>query len=113
MQLTAKLIELPPLQTGTSQNGEWKRQDIVVETQEPFPKKICMGVWGDKIEADKLKMGNLLKIDFNIQSHEYNGKWYTNLKAWRLEVVTSGIKEPLEDKNDFNQTEEEEDDLPF
>ncbi len=118
MQLTAKLIEIPSLQTGTGRNGEWKRQDIIVETQDQYPKKICMGIWNDKIEKDKLNIGNLLKIDFDIQSREYNEKWYTNLKVWRLEVVTSEQQDngsetaPPEGPEDLNK-DEEEDDLPF
>ncbi len=118
MQLTAKLIEILPLQTGTGRNGEWKRQEIIVETQDQYPKKICMGIWGDKIEEDRLKIGNLLKLDFDIQSRKYNEKWYTNLKVWRLEVVVSeqqGEKQeatpPIEEPENFDR--EEDDDLPF
>jgi hypothetical protein len=86
MQLTAKLIQLLPLQTGNGKNGEWKKQDIIVETGEKFPKKVCVSVWGDKIDASKLKVGNMLKIDFDVESREYNSRWYTDVKAWRIEV---------------------------
>lgn len=49
MQLTAKLIQLLPLQTGTGKNGDWKKLDIIVETDGQYPKKICVSIWGDKI----------------------------------------------------------------
>lgn len=49
MQLTAKLTQLLPIQTGTGKNGEWKKQDIIVETDGQYPKKICISFWGDKI----------------------------------------------------------------
>lgn len=86
MQLTAKLIQLLPLQTGTGKNGEWKKQDIIVETSGQYPKKICISVWGDKIDSRKLKPGNLLKIDFDVESREYNSRWYTDVKAWKIDV---------------------------
>jgi len=88
MQLTAKLVELLPLQTGTSSKGEWRKQNIVVETEEQYPKKICISVWGDKIDA-KLQPGNKLKIDFDIESREYNQRWYTDVKAWKIELANA------------------------
>ena len=48
MQLTAKLIQLLPLQSGTGRNGEWRKQDIIVETQDQYPKKVCISLWGNK-----------------------------------------------------------------
>lgn len=86
MQLTAKLIQLLPLQTGNGKNGEWKKQDIIVETSGQYPKKVCVSIWGDKIDNGKLKPGNTLKIDFDIESREYNSRWYTDVKAWKIEV---------------------------
>lgn len=85
MQLIAKLTQLLPLQTGAGKNGPWKKQDIIVETNGQYPKKICISVWGDKINESQLKPGNELKIDFDIESREYNGKWYTDVKAWKIE----------------------------
>lgn len=49
MQLTAKLNQLLPIQTGSGKNGEWKKQDIIVETDGQYPKKVCISIWGDKI----------------------------------------------------------------
>ncbi|WP_121353024.1 DUF3127 domain-containing protein [Flavisolibacter nicotianae] len=86
MQVSAKLIQLLPLQTGTGRNGQWKKQDIIVETDGQYPKKICISVWGDKINADLLKIGNRLKIDFDVESREFNGRWYTDVKAWKVEL---------------------------
>lgn len=120
MQITAKLIKVLPLQTGMGRNGEWKRQDIIVETQEQYPKKICLGIWGDRIEDEKLKVDNMLQIDFDIESREYNERWYTNLKAWKIEVVQTENPEvkneldppPFETLDDF-EAEDDEDVLPF
>lgn len=90
MQLTAKLVQILPLQTGTGRNGEWKKQDIIVETDGQYPKKICISIWGDKINASQLVVGNALRIDFDVESREYNSRWYTDVKAWRIEAVGAG-----------------------
>jgi hypothetical protein len=90
MKLTAKISQLLPLQTGSGKNGEWKKQDFIVETGDAYPKKICISVWGDKINPSLLVVGNELSIDFDIESREYNGRWYTDLKAWKIELVNAG-----------------------
>ncbi len=54
MKLTAKISQLLPLQTGSGKNGEWKKQDFIVETGDAYPKKICISVWGDKINPTVL-----------------------------------------------------------
>lgn len=87
MQLIAKLIEILPNKTGTSKNGEWKKQDIVVETEGQYPKKICFSTKAEKINLNQFQVGNFLKIDFDIESREYNGRWYNDLKAWKIEKV--------------------------
>jgi len=114
MQLTAKLIQLLPLQTGTGKNGQWKKQDIIVETETTYPKKICVSVWGDKIDAKLLQPGNQLKIDFDVESREYNGRWYTDVKAWKIEAVgvapvASGDEPSIRAVIDMREV----DDLPF
>jgi hypothetical protein len=121
MQLTAKLIQVLPLQTGNGKNGEWKKQDIIVETGEKFPKKVCVSVWGDKIDAGKLKIGNMLKIDFDVESREYNSRWYTDVKAWRVEVEGSSSGGGEDKSRDTGadyvppmvDTSQSDDDLPF
>jgi len=115
MQLTAKLIQLLPLQTGTGKNGQWKKQDIIVETEATYPKKICVSVWGDKIDAGQLLPGNQLKIDFDIESREYNGRWYTDVKAWKIElagtVAPSSSEKAVTSASPMNSNDD--DDLPF
>lgn len=115
MQLTAKLIQLLPLQTGAGKNGEWKKQDIIVETTGQYPKKVCVSIWGDKIDSNKLKPGNILKMDFEIESREYNSRWYTDVRAWRIEVQGGQGSTP---ENDYvpptvDMSAQSDDDMPF
>ena len=116
MQLTAKLIQLLPLQTGTGKNGEWRKQDVIVETDGQYPKKVCISIWGDKIDNSQLVVGNVLTIDFDLESREYNGRWFTDIKAWKVtsDQAQSSIQnnnldgiEPLELNDD------EDGGLPF
>lgn len=121
MQLTAKLIQILPLQSGTGKNGEWKKQDIIVETQDQYPKKICVSLWGTKFQHVSLNSGELYTIDFDVESREFNGRWYTDVKAWKMEAQNSSpnFSPKNEDddipppENPFSGANEEIDDLPF
>ncbi len=111
MQLTVKLVQLLPVQTGQGKNGTWKKQEIIVETEGQYPKKICISVWGDKID-EQIQIGTHLKIDFDIESREYNGKWYTDVKAWKLETV-SVENNPSVDSDPPEINENNDGGLPF
>jgi len=87
MQLSGNLTHLLPLQSGTGKNGEWKKQDIIVETFGVNSKKICVSIWGNLINESQLEIGNVVEIDFTIESREYNGKWYTDIKALKIEAA--------------------------
>ncbi|MDU1904981.1 MAG: DUF3127 domain-containing protein [Dysgonomonas sp.] len=123
MQLTAKLIQVLPLQTGTSKNGEWKKQDIVVETDGQYPKKICISIWGDKASESVLQVGNILDISFDVESREYNGRWYTDVKAWKVDMAAPSNGYPAPDMPNYAQQTpppapadfggDSADDLPF
>ncbi|GAB6012055.1 DUF3127 domain-containing protein [Viscerimonas tarda] len=90
MQLVAKLVQILPLQTGAGRNGEWKKQDVIVETDGAYPKKICVSMWGDKINESVLQIGNMLDLSFDVESREYNGRWYTDVKAWKVDLAARG-----------------------
>jgi hypothetical protein len=87
MNISGKLIQLLPLQSGTGQNGEWKKQEIIIETSDKYPRKVCISVWGDRIDMGKLVVGNQLNIDFSVESREYNGRWYTDVKANIIDLI--------------------------
>jgi hypothetical protein len=115
MQLTARLVQLLPLQSGTGKNGQWKKQDIIVETEATYPKKVCISVWGDKIETVSLQTGSLLKIDFDVESREFNGRWYTDVKAWKIETagVPAAVGSEKVTSSPGPENINNDDDLPF
>jgi hypothetical protein len=87
MDISGKLIQLLPVQTGQGKNGTWKKQEFILETGDTYPKKVCIAVWGDKIDMNSFKTGDALDVSFDVESREFNGRWYTDVKAWK---ITSG-----------------------
>ena len=88
MELEGRIARKLPVQTGTSARGAWAKQEFILEYQEGnFPSQVCMNVWGDdKVrELAKYQVGDKVKVSVNLSSREYNGRWYTDVRAWRFE----------------------------
>lgn len=121
LEIIGKLVQVLPEQTGIGKNGAWIKQDFIIETQEQYPKKVCFSAWGDKAATVKsLEAGSDIKIAFNIESREFNGRWYTDLRPWKIEAQsnTSGAQSntpPLPDNEYFGNTSTDlgAEDLPF
>ena len=89
MEIKGKLTAKLPEQRGTSKAGkDWVKQDFVIETNDKFPKSVCIGVMGeDKIKLlSNVAIGEDLTCSINIESREYNGKYYTSVNAWKIEL---------------------------
>jgi hypothetical protein len=86
MEIVGKIVQKLESQTGTSARGEWKKQAFVIETQEQYPKKVCIQNWNDKVQLDSFADGTLVKVSINVESREFNGRWYTDVTAWRMDV---------------------------
>jgi len=84
MEISGKLIQFLPLQTGQGKNGTWKKQEFVLELGGQYPKKVCIAAWGDKIDMNSFKIGDNIEVSFDVESREYNGRWYTDVKAWKV-----------------------------
>jgi hypothetical protein len=89
MELTGKIIQLLPEQSGQSARGPWRKQEYILETDGQYPKKVCFMAWGDKIDEFKIKEGEELTVSINIESREYNGRWYTDVKAWKIQRASA------------------------
>lgn len=87
MEIQGKVIQILPIQSGIGkQSGkEWKKQDFILETVEQFPKKICIEHWNDAVDRTALQVGEDITVQFDIESQEFQGRWYTKLKAWRID----------------------------
>ena len=114
MEFTGLLIQKLPVQSGTSQKGEWKSQDIIIETVETYPKKIAINFYGDKInEIEKLNINDDVTITANVESREYNGKWYTKVSGWK--IVVNKKADPQQEQEYYpNEFDDGSDDnMPF
>ncbi len=88
LELEGRIARKLNVQTGTSARGTWSKQEFIFEYQEGnFPTQICMNVWGeDKVrDLEKYQVGDKVKVSVNLSSREYNGRWYTDVRAWRIE----------------------------
>lgn len=85
MEISGKLVQILPVQTGMGKNGEWRKCSFVIETADKFPKKVCILAWKDLVEqVQQLQVGSMLNISFDVESREFNGKWYSDIKAWKV-----------------------------
>ncbi|MDA9795165.1 DUF3127 domain-containing protein [Paracoccaceae bacterium] len=84
MDIKGKIVELLPLKSGQSANGEWRKQEYILETDSNYPKKICFMAWGDKIDQFALKQGDTVEVAVDLESREYNERWYADVKAWKV-----------------------------
>ena len=83
MEITGTIVQILPEVGGTGKTGNpWRKQDYILETKDQYPKKICFNAWGDKIDQFALQAGDEATVSFDIESKEYNGRWFTEVKAW-------------------------------
>ena len=86
MEIVGKIISVLPEQSGIAKNGNpWKVQAYVLETTEQYPRKVHFEVFGeDRIKQNPCAIDQLVTVSFDIESREFNGRWYTSIRAWRI-----------------------------
>jgi hypothetical protein len=117
MEIKGKVVQLLQLQTGQGKKGPWKKQEFIIETQGQYPKKVCLSAWGDKVDQYNLSIGDEVSVSVDLESREYNGRWYTEARAWKLEKSggssrASNSAPPVGDEP-FYADNSPSDDLPF
>ncbi|MDE5815359.1 MAG: DUF3127 domain-containing protein [Alistipes sp.] len=125
MEFEGTVYKMMPVTKGTSARGEWQRQDVVFEMQDgSFTRKICVTFFNRPDDVAKLKEGESYHVSVNIESREYNGRWYTDIRAWRLQPVQASAPAsaaPMPDMPPIGEeptyaaapATSEADDLPF
>lgn len=128
MEVTGKIIVALPEISGTSKAGNaWKKRQYVLETQDNYPKKIAFEFFGDRADQYPLAVGDVIRLSFDIDSHEYNGRWFTSISGWKADKVDaqngsdaygtpvppepSGVAAPA--PAPFSPAADPNDDLPF
>lgn len=126
MEFAGKVIQVLDIASGQSVNGgQWRRQDFVLEVPGQYPRKICITIFGDRIEQFNVKAGEDVVVDADVESREYNGRWFTSVKAWKITKAGADYSDNIQDiqYNDIPQSSMQsnsdmdlynnEDDLPF
>ena len=89
MEIQGKVIAVLPERSGVSARGEWKSQTYVIETQEQYPKKMAFDVFGaDRIANFSIQFGEVINVSFDIDAHEYQGRYFNQIRAWNVTKVT-------------------------
>jgi Domain of unknown function (DUF3127) len=119
MEVQGTLSALLPVVTGTGKNGNWKKQEFILDIPGNFPKKVCISTWGDRIDMNSFGIGETIKAFIDIESREYNGRWYTDVRAWKVERAVADANAPMSvSSNDeappvMAMADLPDDDLPF
>ena len=87
MEVVGKIIQVLPAQEGVGRNGNpWKVQPYVLETLDQYPRKVHFEVFGeDRIKQNPCDIDQLVTVSFDIESREFNGRWYTSIRAWKIQ----------------------------
>lgn len=117
MEIQGKIIQVLPAQEGVGSNGNpWKVQPYVLETQGDYPKKVYFEVFGeDRINQYPCEVYNIVTVSCDVESREYNGRWYTSVRAWRIAIGTPAaqpVAKPATEPK-VEGAEEASSDLPF
>jgi len=115
LELNGVIKKILPIVEGTSKAGKgWKKSGFVVTTEGDYPKDVAFSVFGEE-KVDNLmkfnKVGQKVDVSFNVESREYNEKYYTDLQAWK--IFASDNKTETKPSDDGYSKTSEVDDLPF
>ena len=92
MELSGKIIQKFPLQSGESKTSgkPWQLQAYLLETQEQYARKVYFEIFGEqRIKDNPCEIDDLVTISFDIESREYNGRWYTSIRGWKAEAASA------------------------
>lgn len=84
-EISGQIIAVLPTRSGTSARGTaWSSQTAVIETREQYPKKVAFDVMGEKIAQFNLQVGEYVTVSYDIDAHEYQGRWFNAVRVWNV-----------------------------
>lgn len=123
MEIKGKIILALPEASGTSKAGNaWKKREYVLETQETYPRKVHFDFFGERADQYPLAVGDDITLSFDIESREFNGRWYTSIRGWKAEKAGAAAPVNTAAPQDYPgavppppaiASTDENDDLPF
>ena len=96
MELTGRIIAVMPAQSGVSARtgNSWMSQDYVIEVPGQYPKKCLFRIFGeDRIKQFNIQQGEDLTVQFDIDAHEFNGRWFNDIRAYN--VIRGQVQQPV------------------
>nr|DAS27948.1 MAG TPA: Single-strand binding protein strand beta-sheet extended loops.85A [Caudoviricetes sp.] len=85
VELTGRIAQILPLEQGVSKAGNsWRKQVFILETQDQYPRKVAISLLNDNIDKFPLQVGAVVTANLDIESREWGGKWYTEVRAWQV-----------------------------
>lgn len=91
MELQGKVIAALEPRSGVSARGEWTAQDFVIETHEAYPKRVVFSVFGmERLQRFDIRTGQEVLVAFDIDAHEYQGRWFNSIRAYDVRRVDRG-----------------------
>ncbi len=95
MEIEGKIIQELPMQSGTSKAGNpWKKREWVLETFGSYPRKVKFHVFGDRSDTIGIEVGNSYTLSFDLESREFNGRWYTDVSVYQARPMGGGEQMP-------------------
>ena len=86
MEISGKIIHDLGEMSGVSKAGNsWKKHEYVLETKDSYPKQVHFDFFGERADQYPLSIGDDIKLSFDIESREYNGRWFTSIRGWKAE----------------------------
>ena len=85
MELTGKIIAVLPANSGVSNRtgNPWMSQEYVIEVPGQYPRKCVFRIFGeDRIKQFNIQQGEDITVQFDIDAHEYNGRWFNEIRAY-------------------------------
>lgn len=129
LELEGRITRKEAKLSGQSARGAWVKQDFILEFQDGnYPAEVCFTSFGnDKVaELDRYQVGDMVKVSFNLRAREFNGRWYNDVRVWRLSPAGQAtaserlspdnfppVQAPAPSIEDMPAVEEGSDDLPF
>ena len=98
MELQGKIIQALPVKTGTSARGDWKVQEFVLETLDAqYPRRMVLSVFGEeRLQRFNIQVGQDVNVSFDIDAHEYQGRWFNSIRAFDVRPVVPNVQAPTD-----------------
>lgn len=98
MELQGKIIQALPVKTGTSARGDWKVQEFVLETLDAqYPRRMVFSVFGEeRLQRFNIQVGQDVNVSFDIDAHEYQGRWFNSIRAFDVRPVVPNVQAPTD-----------------